>query len=559
MLTKKFLLTVTASLAVVLFPVGQHASPPDTKTAAALTGQVTSAEEGPMEGVLVSAKKDGATIRITVVSDRQCHYSFPAAKLEPGHYALAIRAAGYDLDGPASADVVGGKAATADLKLRKAKNLSAQLSNAEWLASVPGTEQEKRSLLECVGCHTLQRIIRSNHGADEFVQVFDRMSRYYNGSTPLHPQLLVGGPREGNVVGRGSEVMARAKYLASINLSEAATWEYPLKTLQRPTGRATHVVITEYDLTRPEAEPHDAIVDSAGMVWYADFGKQFIGNLDPKTGKVTEFPVPELKKGSPTGTLNLEPDKDGNLWVSLMFQGGIARFDPKSKTFKVWAVPDEWQSNHTQESFVTPTSSHVDGKVWTNNQDMHAIYRIDIASGKFESFGPFKNPSTNRLISGYGIPADQENNLYLLDLQGADIGRIDAKTGQFTVYQTPTPNSRPRRGRFDFQNRLWFAEYGGNAVAMFDPKTASFREWKVPTAWSAPYDAVLDKNGEVWTASMLTDQVDRVDTKTGQVVEYLLPRETNVRRVFVDNSTNPVTFWVGNNHAASIIKLEPTD
>ena len=94
---------------------------------------------------------------------------------------------------------------------------------------------------------------------------------------------------------------------------------------------------------------------------------------------------------------------------------------------------------------------------------------------------------------------------------------------------------------------------------MFDPKTANFREWKVPTAWSAPYDAVLDKNGEVWTGSMLTDQVDRVDTKTGQIVEYLLPRETNVRRVFVDNSTNPVTFWVGNNHGASIIKLEPTD
>jgi hypothetical protein len=26
--------------------------------------------------------------------------------------------------------------------------------------------------------------------------------------------------------------------------------------------------------------------------------------------------------------------------------------------------------------------------------------------------------------------------------------------------------------------------------------------------------------------------------------------------VFVDNSTTPVTFWVGSNHGASIIKLE---
>ena len=33
---------------------------------------------------------------------------------------------------------------------------------------------------------------------------------------------------------------------------------------------------------------------------------------------------------------------------------------------------------------------------------------------------------------------------------------------------------------------------------------------------------------------MLTDQVSRLDTGTGQVVDYLLPKTTNIRRVFVD-------------------------
>jgi virginiamycin B lyase len=58
---------------------------------------------------------------------------------------------------------------------------------------------------------------------------------------------------------------------------------------------------------------------------------------------------------------------------------------------------------------------------------------------------------------------------------------------------------------------------------------------------------------------MLNDHIVRLNTKTGDAVAYLLPRETNIRRVFVDNSTTPVTFWVGNNHGASIIKLEPLD
>ena len=46
---------------------------------------------------------------------------------------------------------------------------------------------------------------------------------------------------------------------------------------------------------------------------------------------------------------------------------------------------------------------------------------------------------------------------------------------------------------------------------------------------------------------------------TGKSIEYLLPRQTNIRRIFIDNTTTPVTFWAGNNHGAAIIKLEPLD
>jgi streptogramin lyase len=58
---------------------------------------------------------------------------------------------------------------------------------------------------------------------------------------------------------------------------------------------------------------------------------------------------------------------------------------------------------------------------------------------------------------------------------------------------------------------------------------------------------------------MLNDQVARLDTNTGEVVEYLLPRTTNIRRVFVDDSGARPAFWAGSNHGASIVKLEPLD
>jgi len=106
---------------------------------------------------------------------------------------------------------------------------------------------------------------------------------------------------------------------------------------------------------------------------------------------------------------------------------------------------------------------------------------------------------------------------------------------------------------------LWFAEYGGNAIGLFDPKTEKITEWQVATPWTAPYDVMTDERGEVWAGGMFTDRVARLDPKSGEVTEYLLPRSTNMRRVYVDSTTTPPTFWTGSNHGASIVKLEPLD
>jgi len=78
-------------------------------------------------------------------------------------------------------------------------------------------------------------------------------------------------------------------------------------------------------------------------------------------------------------------------------------------------------------------------------------------------------------------------------------------------------------------------------------------------AQTYPYRAAVDKNGDIWTGGMHSDRAVRLDPKTGATVEYLLPRETNMRTVFVDNSTTPVTFWTGSNHGAALVKVEPLD
>src|SRR4029450_10625781 len=137
----KHWLLVTA-FAVAVVPSGF------VQAAGKLTGHVTSADEGAMEGVVVSAKKDGSTIAISVISDDKGNFSFSATTLEPGKYALRIRAVGYELDGPKTVDVTDDGAPIA-VKLKKTGNLSAQLTSGEWMASFPGTAQQKNIREPC--------------------------------------------------------------------------------------------------------------------------------------------------------------------------------------------------------------------------------------------------------------------------------------------------------------------------------------------------------------------------------------------------------------------------
>jgi streptogramin lyase len=546
---------IIAAVAAIGFFLAAHPAVAATAPSSALLGQVGSADEPRLEGVLVSAKRDGSTITVTVVSDAQGRYSFPASTLAPGRYALAIRAVGYDLDGPKSAEVTEGKPSQADLKLKKAADLAAQLSNGEWLMSMPGTDEQKQGFLSCTSCHTVERIARSKYNAEQMVDVIKRMRTYAQGSTPLRPQVRP-GVREPST-SQLAQIKKFAEYISTINLSKGDKWTYALKTLPRPKGAATKVIITEYALPRPEAMPHDAMLDSQGMVWYSDFGSQFAGMLDPKTGKVVEYPIPVTKPGAPAGGLDIRFDPDGNVWLGMMYQGSVVKLDRKTTKFQTWTAPGYQENSEARLAMVDPKHLNLDGKVWIGGDNE---YRLDPKTGEWYTVDysrglPKDGPPADRLGS-YGVISDSRNNFYGTNFGGQYIIRVDAKTLNVTPFPTPTPNSAPRRGHMDPQDRLWFAEYRGNMIGMFDTKTERTREWAIPTPWANPYDAISDKDGYAWTGGMSNDRVVRLNAKTEEFVEYLLPRTTNIRRVTVDNTTNRPTFWIGNNHGAALIKVE---
>jgi len=596
MLKASLLGTIAGSAVALLCFTGCSTVQPAAAGDAALTGQVSSQEEGPMEGVVVGVRKEGSTIALHVVTDSTGHFHFPQDRLAAGRYSVSVgRATGYELDeDPGVIEIAEEEPSQLELRLRKIEDrlvIAKQLTNAEWMMSAPGPEEQKRGMYACERCHSLYRVLKTTYNVDQWMQVLGRMT-YYIGSTPnkpqrrprptaaeraqierhnqvlwarrgLKPPRARGGDEMGGGEGGGdARRRARAEWLATANLGSSPTWPYEFKTLPRATGRGTQVMITEYTLPRPETMVHDAACcDPDGMVWYADFGSQFVGKLDPKTGSVTEYPVPVLKPGYPEGLMDVRFDTAGNVWFGMMAQGGLAKFGRETQKIQAWSLPKEVNGANSQVAMVMPHFAHVDGKVWTNNVGPRTVHRFDVNTEQWETIDPYATFRENSEVqSTYGINADSRNNLYANSRQGGYIGRINAGTLEVEFFRPPTPHAGPRRGRMDLQDRLWVALSDVDKIGMLDPKAEGIREWDVPTPFTQTYDVAADQFGDVWMGGESSDFVYRLDPETSQFTMYPLPKvHVNIRRVDVDSSQGRPVFWAGDDHSPTIYRVEPFD
>jgi virginiamycin B lyase len=542
---------------------GSHPAMAQSHGPAALTGIVSSPEEGKMEGVVVSAKRPGSTIMVSVSTNAQGQYSFPQDRLAPSAYDITIRAAGYTLEQTA-ATVQSGGSTQLDLRLAKAAPdiLALQMSNSEWVQSAPGTPRQKLAVLRCLDCHGLQRPFFSKKDASEMAFTLQRMTAHTANASPNFPfflqnasEILSSPPTKGQ-----AELGA---YLASINLSSGETWPYKLKTQPRPTGKSTQAIITTYDLP-DQAAPHDTLLDKAGNVWFSDFQHHFISKLDPRTGKVTRYPVPVSKPGFPTGSLMITMDKDGNIWEAMMGQAQIAKLDMKTEKVSIYLAPD-WDKGDTRFTMIDALHSNVDGKLWTKTNGgpdaghPNKLYQFDLATEKFNEVLP---PAGKRDIAAYGLVTDLDNNVYGLDNNPdqRQIWRTNAKTGETTYIDLPLGVGGGRRGHIDSQNRLWFSQFHANRYAVYDPKSGNVAAWEVPVPYAGAYDVQFDDATYAWGADMSTDLVQRLNVETGEWSSYLLPTSINTRHIDVQKSSNPnilSSMWTEGQQTGKIVHIEP--
>ena len=103
----------------------------------------------------------------------------------------------------------------------------------------------------------------------------------------------------------------------------------------------------------------------------------------------------------------------------------------KTGKFTMYPVPAEYLTDETQESMVGTQHLEVDSKVWLNDTSIPGLYRIDLKTGKWERWAPYKKQGSGgdelamtEPHSVYGIYADAQRNIFLGDFEGENLAKI---------------------------------------------------------------------------------------------------------------------------------------
>ena len=583
------LVVTVASIAGVPCAYSQYAS-----GGPKFRGTVKSPDGKPLEGVTVSVRGEGKTFVTTVFTNQQGVYIFPP--LEKGlKYSLWAQAQGFQrvrLDVNAGSGEI---QPVPGLQLEPLKNFEKQLTGVEWMNSFPeNTPAEKREKKiyanNCSGCHANQFTLQNRFDAESWGKIVNVMSHGSNG-TAIRPN-AAGTP---TIDAYKDEIV---RFLTKVR--GPAPGNYELKPLPRPTGEAAQVIITEYDLPRPEAPPesymndgsnwmegtpsrwqgraaHDAAIGPDGSIFLSDETTldASIFKLDPQTGNVASYKFP-ARNGGVASTHGIAADPEGNIWTNNQSNDNLLMFDPKTERFAEFLRP---QTMPGARNTVAVDHKIHKGVIWSATFQDGAV-KLDPITGKsiFQNGALRLDPKTGKysfypLITGkdtYGVTVDREGNAWYsspasdrVDVANADSGKTaeivfepagpetgmeitDADKENYLKLRslqnsaTPLHNCPRRIGADPNADVVWVALYCADKIARIDIHTHQVTQNAVPHKYSHPYGLAVDNDHNVWINLNNTDMLAKFNPATEKFTEYQMPsRGTVMRHVAINTSVSP--------------------
>jgi virginiamycin B lyase len=269
------------------------------------------------------------------------------------------------------------------------------------------------------------------------------------------------------------------------------------------------VAFKEWQVPTLGQRSRDPIEAADGTIWWAGQWGNLIGKIDPKTGAMTEYPLPE---GAMPHTVTL--DAAGNVWYTGNKNGTLGKFDPKTEEITVYEMPDPAARD--------PHSAIFDraGILWFTLQQSNRIGRLDPASGDVKLVTP---PTAG--ARPYGIKIDKDGNPWVACNGSNCLLKVDPATLELTEVKLPGEGTKVRRLDIAEDGMIWYVNSTLGKLGRYDPASGAITEWDSPSGpKSHPYAiAVID--GTVWynESGVRPDALVRFDPKTERFQSWAIP------------------------------------
>lgn len=398
-------------------------------------------------------------------------------------------------------------------------------SSSAWLALLPDGETKRRFILDCTGCHQFDGRIAAPGGGlrtqDEWSTAIARMLGYAGPSTNFP------------VISTAADVGSTAAWLAEHVRIPAAV---------DPGATAPIANIDEFLFPEPQDLPHDLAIAADGEIVVTGMFSHAMHVLTPAPGATSpagtwrRVPIP-VPQANPRA---IEIGPDGSWWVVLGEPNMLARHDGTEwKTFEVGV-------------YAHSVALDSNGGAWVNGHFSRAPeLMVEIAAdGARRNHELPPHPTMAGQPGGpmpYELRTGPDGALWMTELQGNRLIRLDPVSGAARAHPLPTPFSGPRRHDVAPDGIVWIPAYATGALVRFDPETDEFEEIALPVKDALPYVVRVDADRDrVWVGTGAADEVFAYRPAAREWERYPLPsRGALVRHLAVDPGTGDVWLAYG--------------
>ena len=245
--------------------------------------------------------------------------------------------------------------------------------------------------------------------------------------------------------------------------------------------------IREWQVPYEQSRPRDPYAESESSVWFVGQRTGYLAHLNANSGEFTQVP---LKDGS--GPHNLIVGSDGIVWYAGNLNRLIGRYDPATGDIEEIMMPDEGARDPHTLIF-----DEDEENIWFTVQGGNMMGRLNIESRKVDLI-----KSRTERSRPYGIKMAPDGSVWVVLFGSNKLAHIDPGTMTHKEIEIPRSAARPRRLEVTADGMVWYVDYAKGMLGKYDPSGESFSEWQMPQGeGSRPYGMASDSGGRLWLAA----------------------------------------------------------